>query len=53
MYLAIHSNVPACTVTATGKKASVDGSVISSHSDDGLNDPRLIYVPAMDFKPAP
>lgn len=41
----------ACTVTAVGKKASADGSVFVSHSDDGLNDPRLIYVPAMDHKP--
>ncbi len=41
----------ACTVTVTGKKASADGSVMVSHSDDGLNDARLIYVPAMDHKP--
>ena len=41
----------ACTVTFTGKKASADGSVMVSHSDDGLNDARLIYVPAMDHKP--
>ncbi|HOW56945.1 MAG TPA: C69 family dipeptidase, partial [Smithellaceae bacterium] len=41
----------ACTVTAVGKDASTDGSVLVSHSDDGLNDPRLIYVPAMNHKP--
>jgi dipeptidase len=41
----------ACTVTLTGKKASLDGSVMVSHSDDGLNDGRLIYVPAKDYKP--
>ena len=41
----------ACTVTLTGKAASADGSVMVSHSDDGLNDPRLIYVPAMRHKP--
>lgn len=40
----------ACTTTITGKKASVDGSVIVSHSDDGLGDGRLIYVPAKDHE---
>jgi dipeptidase len=45
--------VPAwtCTTTVTGKKASADGSVMVSHSDDGLGDARLIYVPAMNHKP--
>ena len=42
---------PACTVTLTGKDASADGSVMVSHSDDGLGDPRLIHVPAMRHKP--
>ncbi|MBU4582317.1 MAG: C69 family dipeptidase [Proteobacteria bacterium] len=41
----------ACTTTLTGKKASADGSVMVSHSDDGLGDARLIYVPALDHKP--
>ena len=41
----------ACTTTLTGKNASADGSVMVSHSDDGLSDARLIYVPAMDHKP--
>lgn len=41
----------ACTVTLTGKEASADGSVMVSHSDDGLGDGRLIYVPAMEHKP--
>jgi len=47
------SSLPAwaCTVTFTGKKASADGSVMVSHSDDGLSDARLIYVPAMEHKP--
>jgi dipeptidase len=40
-----------CTTTVTGKKASADGSVMVSHSDDGLGDARLIYVPAMNHKP--
>ena len=41
----------ACTTTLTGKDASVDGSVMVSHSDDGLSDPRLIHVPPMDHEP--
>jgi len=42
-----------CTVFAVGKKATKDGSVLVSHSDDGDtgNDARLIYVPAMDHAP--
>ena len=41
----------ACTTTITGKNASVDGSVMVSHTDDGLGDARVVYVPAMDHKP--
>lgn len=42
----------ACSVFAVGKKATKDGSVIISHSDDGdpTNDARLIYVPAKDHE---
>ena len=40
----------ACTVTVVGRAASADGSVMASHSDDGLGDGRMIYVPAMDHK---
>ncbi|MGE5340004.1 MAG: dipeptidase [Candidatus Omnitrophota bacterium] len=36
----------ACTIMIVGKEASTDGSVIISHTDDGLTDGRVIYVPA-------
>ena len=38
----------ACTTILVGKDASYDGSVMVSHSDDGLNDGSMIYVPAME-----
>ena len=43
--------VSACTTMIVGRSASVDGSVMVFHSDDGLNDGSLVYVPAMDRKP--
>jgi dipeptidase len=52
LFMVIAISIPAwaCTVTLTGKKATLDGSVMVSHSDDGLNDASMIYVPAMDHK---
>ncbi len=39
----------ACTIVVAGKKATVDGSVITSHTD-ACEDSRLFYVPAQKFK---
>lgn len=43
----------ACTSLAMGRKATADGSVIVSQSEDGddLADPRILYVPARDYPP--
>ena len=40
----------ACSAYASGRAASVDGSVMVSHSDDGAgaSDSRISYVPAAD-----
>ncbi len=39
----------ACTIVVAGKKATVDGSVITSHTD-ACEDSRLFYVPPQKFK---
>ena len=47
------NQVKACTVFVVGKDASVDGSVMCSHSNDGEfdTDPRLVKVPGAEYKP--
>ncbi len=53
VFLSVALTAPAltCTTIVVGKKASADGSVIVSHSDDGLSDARLVYVPAKNHRP--
>lgn len=48
--LVFSANVFACTDILAGKLATVDGSVITSHTCDGRYDSRLVVVPAMDFE---
>ncbi|MBG0778731.1 MAG: C69 family dipeptidase, partial [Desulfotignum balticum] len=48
MMLGVSSPAYNCTTTITGRDASADGSVMVSHTDDGMGDARVVYVPAMD-----
>ena len=43
--------VEACTAIAVGSKATADGSVMVTHSDDGegTSDARVSYIPARDY----
>ena len=53
LLLAISQVTISCTTFGLGKKATVDGSVITSHSNDGsgTTDPRLVEIPAQDYEP--
>ena len=48
--LVIH--VSSCTTFGVGRLATVDGSTLSAHSNDGSGDtdPRLVRVPAREYK---
>jgi len=46
-----NTDIDGCTDIVVGKKASTDGSVITSHTVDGRYDSRIIIVPAADHEP--
>ena len=48
----LYQSALACTTILVTKGATEDGSTILASTDDGdLGDPRIIYVPAEDYKP--
>lgn len=50
-YASLVTECLSCTTVISGRGASVDGSVMATHSNDGegITDPRLVYVPAQDY----
>ena len=49
--LSLGINAYACTSVVVGKGASVDGSVMTTHTCDGWYDARLVVVPGQTFEP--
>ena len=41
----------ACTTLIAGRLATTDGSTLAAHTDDGLTDPRIMYMPARSYSP--
>jgi dipeptidase len=40
-----------CTTLVAGRLATTDGSTLAAHTDDGLTDPRIMYIPARSYAP--
>ena len=49
--LAVSLTALACTTVTVGKDASVDGSVITSHTVDGRYSSKITVIPAQDHEP--